>query len=196
MTTLKFTPNDVLVQAQETPNPFALKFIVNHPIKSKGRATFYSAEECEELPLASDLLHIKGVKQVYFFENTITLTHDGSLDQSALEKNSVEVIKTRLPIHDADFRIPDEKAYLTLNDRSHLSPELLKIEEILDRSIRPGLQADGGDIELMELKENELKIMYMGACGGCPSAMMGTLDAIQNILRHELNNQELIVCPI
>ena len=193
----RFTPDDVLVRAQETPNPFALKFIVNHAIKSAGKATFYSAEECDQLPLASSLFEVPGVKQLYFFENTITLTHDGSLEQGVLEQNVSAVIKSRLPIHDSDFKMPEEStAGFRSSDRSHLSPELLQIEEVLDRTIRPGLQADGGDVELVELKDNELRIVYMGACGGCPSAMMGTLDAIQSILRHELDNPELIVYPI
>ena len=191
-----FTSDDVLVRAQETPNPFALKFIVNHAIKRKGKATFYVVEECEGLPLASSLFHIKGVKQLYFFENTITMTHDGSLDKSDLEKNVTAVIKTRLPIHDPDFKLPGEQFTMKSDDRPHRSPELQQIEEILDRTIRSGLQADGGDVELIELKDNELKIVYMGACGGCPSALMGTLDAIQNILRQELGKPELIVSPI
>ena len=38
--------------------------------------------------------------------------------------------------------------------------------------------------------------MYQGACGGCPSAMMGTLDAIEGILQNELKNPELRVRPI
>ena len=58
------------------------------------------------------------------------------------------------------------------------------------------MNADGGDVEIISFENDELRIMYQGACGGCPSAMMGTLDAIQNILRHELDNQNIIVIPI
>ena len=75
-------------------------------------------------------------------------------------------------------------------------PEILKIEEVLDRTIRPGLQADGGDVEVIRFADNILEISYQGACGGCPSAMYGTLDAIQNILRFELKNEDLRVAPI
>jgi Fe-S cluster biogenesis protein NfuA len=53
--------------------------------------------------------------------------------------------------------------------------------------VRPGLQADGGDLEVLELDGNILTIRYQGACGGCPSAMMGTLQAIESILREEFN---------
>jgi Fe-S cluster biogenesis protein NfuA len=64
---------------------------------------------------------------------------------------------------------------------------LQQIDEILERTVRPGLQADGGDLEILELDGNILTIRYEGACGGCPSAMMGTLEAIKSILRHEFN---------
>ena len=72
----------------------------------------------------------------------------------------------------------------------------IQIEEILDRTIRPGLQADGGDIDVVSFADNELRILYQGACGGCPSSMMGTLDAIQGILREELQNFNLVVQPV
>ena len=70
-----------------------------------------------------------------------------------------------------------------------------KVNQALDQ-IRPFLNDDGGDIELAKLDKDDLYIIYQGACGGCPSAMMGTLDAIQGILRHELNNDTLNVIPI
>ncbi|MCC7404548.1 MAG: NifU family protein [Bdellovibrionales bacterium] len=197
MSAPQFSPEDVLVRPQDTPNPMAIKFVINHAVKNQGKATFSSLEECQSLPLAHSLFAIKGVKQIYFFENTITLTHDGSQDLGQLEDQVCSVIKTRLPIHDADFRAADEEPVKRGPvDRSHLSPELQEIEDALDRTIRPGLQADGGDVEILEFKDNELKILYQGACGGCPSSMMGTLDAIQSILRHELNNPDLLVFPV
>ena len=76
------------------------------------------------------------------------------------------------------------------------SPELQQIEDILDRTIRPGLQADGGDLQVLSLENNKLEIAYQGACGGCPSAFMGTLEAIENILQHETGNKELYVSPV
>ena len=56
---------------------------------------------------------------------------------------------------------------------------------MLFRSIRPSLQMDGGDVEPLELEGNILTVRYMGACGGCPSAMSGTLDAMRHILREK-----------
>ncbi|MEO0337319.1 MAG: NifU family protein, partial [Pseudomonadota bacterium] len=104
-------------------------------------------------------------------------------------------VRPRIPIHNPDFGEPENKAGPKV-DRENLSPELQNVEEILDRTIRPGLQADGGDVEVIKKEDNEIYILYQGACGGCPSSMMGTLDAIQSILRHELSNPEISVIPI
>lgn len=188
--------DDILIRAQDTPNPNAIKFIINYALKTKGNATFATREQCQDLPLAAALFDILGVEQIYFFQNTLTLTHTEELPTEMVKEQVKSIIKTRLPIHDPDFESPEEKQTKVKPDRSGLSPELLAIEEILDRTIRPGLQSDGGDVEIVEFKDNELKIIYQGACGGCPSSMMGTLDAIQGILRNELKNDTLTVTPL
>ena len=47
-----------------------------------------------------------------------------------------------------------------------------QIEQALDK-IRPALQRDGGDIELVEVEENGIvKVRLTGACGGCPMSQM------------------------
>ncbi len=55
-----------------------------------------------------------------------------------------------------------------------------KIEEAL-KEIRPALQADGGDVELVEVEGDIVKVRLTGACGGCPMSQM-TLK--QGIERH------------
>ena len=184
---------DLLIRSLPTPNPFALKFVINAPFKTEGKATFNSPLEAEDMPLVRDLFSIDGVRQVHLFQNTLTVTHSGDLDNDQLDERVSQVIRTRYPVHNPQF---GEAAKPLRPSPTHADPVLTQIEEILDRTIRPGLQADGGDIEILGFENNELQIMYQGACGGCPSSMMGTLDAIQGILRHELGNDELVVIPV
>ena len=68
-----------------------------------------------------------------------------------------------------------------------------RIDKILDDMIRPSLQMDGGDIELVDLTDHILTVRYMGACGGCPSSMSGTLEAIRSIIKDELDQEIEIV---
>jgi Fe-S cluster biogenesis protein NfuA len=51
-----------------------------------------------------------------------------------------------------------------------------KVEKALAK-VRVALQADGGDIELVELKGDAVKVRFQGACSGCPMAQM-TLKAL------------------
>lgn len=188
--------DDILIRAQDTPNPLAIKFIVNFALKSAGNATFTKREQCANLPLAASFFDVPGVEQVYFFQNTLTITHTDELPAEIVKEHVRSIIKSRLSVHDPDFQSPEEVQAKVKPDRSQLSPERREIEEILDRTIRPGLQSDGGDIEVIDFVNNEVKIMYQGACGGCPSSMMGTLDAIQSILRNELKNDAITVAPL
>ena len=65
------------------------------------------------------------------------------------------------------------------------------IEAIIDRHIRQMLVMDGGDMEILDIKENgehtDLYIRYLGACNGCASASTGTLFAIEGILKQKLD---------
>ena len=67
------------------------------------------------------------------------------------------------------------------------SEELKKIEAVLEKSIRPHLKSHGGDLKLLSLAGNVLSVSYQGACGGCPHATMGTLMAIEDVLKKEYN---------
>ena len=50
-----------------------------------------------------------------------------------------------------------------------------RIEQALER-LRPALQADGGDVELIEVDGSVARVKMLGACGGCPMSLM-TLKA-------------------
>ena len=70
-----------------------------------------------------------------------------------------------------------------------------KIEEWLHKSVRGTLQGDGGDLEILDLTEDDhLKIRFQGACAGCGSAMGGTLFYIEDELRNNVY-YNLVVDP-
>lgn len=178
---------DVMVRTLPTPNPSAIKFIVNAPLKTTGKATFYKKEDAQGITLVESLFVIPEVIQVHLFENVMTVTFHENASTDVLSEQVMAIIRTRLSIHDPQFKMADEKEVKKI--RANLAPDVLAIEEILDRTIRPGLQADGGDLEVLSYKEDTLTIHYQGACGTCPSSMYGTLDAIQSILQQEFNPQ-------
>ena len=58
-----------------------------------------------------------------------------------------------------------------------------QIEQALDK-IRPALQRDGGDIELVEVEESGIvKVKLTGACGGCPMSQMTLKQGVERIVK-------------
>ena len=53
-----------------------------------------------------------------------------------------------------------------------------RVEKSLD-TIRPALMADGGNVELVDVKEGIVKVRLQGACGTCPSALMTLKQGIE-----------------
>lgn len=180
---------DVKLLVQSTPNPNALKFVINQPVKMEGKAAFKSMAEAEKVPLAQAVFSVANVVEVYFFDNYITVTQDGNVDWDEMEDQIRQVILEKMPDHDPDFAFetPAEEKPITPD-----LPEIGVIEEILDRTIRPYLQMDGGDLSIIDYKDNTLFISYQGACGSCPSSTMGTLQAIENILKDEFNPEIMV----
>jgi len=60
-----------------------------------------------------------------------------------------------------------------------------KVEAVLNR-IRPQLARDGGNVELVEVKEGTIKLRLTGACVGCPMSTLTLKMGIERILRQEI----------
>ncbi len=65
------------------------------------------------------------------------------------------------------------------------------VEQVLDQKVRPALLRDGGDLEVVDMASvngvTEVRISYRGACKGCPSAEVGTLGFVEEMLKTELD---------
>lgn len=170
---------------QPTPNPFAMKFIFNQDVKTKGKVTYNGPDECERNPMAKELFRISAVTKLHFFENVITVSQNGDGDWDDIEDDVIDLVQDLIADHNPDFKegIDEDER------RANLPEKVREIEEILDRTIRPGLQADGGDLIVRRYDEDENKVyvQYQGACSSCPSSSLGTLMAIKNFLRDEFD---------
>ena len=66
------------------------------------------------------------------------------------------------------------------------------IEETIEREIRPMLQKDGGDVELIDVQGNQVTISFRGMCAGCQVAEFTKKDVIEAKLREFVSN-DLVV---
>lgn len=62
----------------------------------------------------------------------------------------------------------------------------IEVQQALD-SIRPSLQADGGDVELVEVTEDGIvRVKLQGACGSCPMSTMTLKNGIERVIKEKV----------
>jgi len=76
------------------------------------------------------------------------------------------------------------------NSEQALTPtqRILKISKVIDQQISPQLQKDGGDIELIDIEGNVVKVKLTGMCSGCKNAQMTLKNFVQTILRDKVDS--------
>jgi len=173
-----------MLQVQDvdlTPNPQALKFILNEKLLDKETRNFPTKAEAANDPLAKGIFEIPGVVSVFYMDKFITIEKEPKVNWGQIQRPFVEFIKnfdkSTIPAENTNYQASSE-------DETAL---LKKINEILDQRVRPALAGDGGGLQVKGLEGYTLKISYQGACGSCPSSIRGTLVAIENLLRREIN---------
>jgi len=180
---------------QETPNPNAVKFILKEPVSHGTSHSFKTIADADADKLAAAIFDVGDVESVFYMDKMITVekTDDAEWDEL-------------LPLLAVPIRAAESVGGGTNGNGNAASaiggaiavaasddPKLRMIDALLDERIRPYLASDGGWLEIIELDQNELKIRYQGACGSCPSSLTGTLMAIENMIKEEIDAEITVV---
>ena len=177
-----------IADIQETPNPNAVKFILKEPVSHGTSHSFKQREDAAGNKLAESLFAIESVVSVFYMDKMITVEKtdeaewDDILPDLAVPIRAAESVGVSNGNGKAAAAVGGAIAAAASDD-----PKLAEIEAILDERIRPYLAGDGGWLEIIELAGNTLKIRYEGACGSCPSSLTGTLMAIENMIKDEID---------
>lgn len=67
-----------------------------------------------------------------------------------------------------------------------------QVQEVLN-VIRPSLQADGGDVELVDVKDGIVSVKLKGACAGCPMSTMTLKKGIERFLKEKISSVKEVV---
>jgi Fe-S cluster biogenesis protein NfuA len=182
---------------EETPNPNAVKFVLKEPVTSGTTRSFHSAEEAATDPLAGALFAVGDVASVFYMDKMVTVEKTEGADWDDLLPRLAVPIRAAEPVAAtggaraaaaAAGGVGGALGALVSDD-----PRLARINEMLDERIRPYLASDGGWLEVLALDDHTLTIHYQGACGSCPSSLSGTLMAIENMIRQEIDPEIEVV---
>lgn len=158
--------------------------------------------ECARVGLRTirDVIRINNLKTV---EEITQYTKAGAFCKSCLRPGGHEKRKYYLVdiLRDTRAAMEQEKLFVQADAGDFAAKNLIQkhraIEKALDEKIRPALAADGGSLEVVDIREAEgmvnVYIRYLGACRGCSSSTKGTLQFIENMLRQELADSVRVI---
>jgi Fe-S cluster biogenesis protein NfuA len=184
-----------IADIQETPNPNAVKFILKEPVSHGTSHSFKSAEDAADNELAKSIFDVGEVVSVFYMDKMITVEKTDDVEWDEVLPTLAVPIRAAASVAVAS---PAKKAAAAtvggaIAAAASDDPKLVQINELLDDRIRPYLAGDGGWLEVVELEAETLKIRYEGACGSCPSSLTGTLMAIENMIREEIDPDITVV---
>ena len=110
--------------------------------------------------------------------DSMTLTEGLTEDTSATSEDAVEVSTS-------------VSAAPAVEEGMELNIE--NVEEIIDEYIRPGVAADGGDIQLLKIEDNDVYVKLTGACQSCSSAIMTMKMGVEALLREEFPSMRELI---
>lgn len=183
-----------IAHREPTPNPNAFKFHTGSPLAGGLSLSFASAEEASALPLAKSLFSLPGITAVMIADDFVSVSgaHDTEWDdvEGLLERELAE-----FSVADAT-KLAEEQAAASNAAKADRGGDALfqKVNEILEKYVRPALAGDGGGIDLVDIEDKTVIIRYQGACGSCPTSTQNTLMAIENLLQDQVD-PELNVVP-
>lgn len=168
-----------VIDVQETPNPDALKFILDSQLLAIGVRQFEDKKSAQGDTLAQPLFAMGNILSVFYSGNFVTVTKSPSARWKDVQPQIKKIIE------DTNIIIENVSAHAAHAKTATPEEEALlkKINVVLDNNVRPALAGDGGGLQVLGLEGTTLLIHYQGACGSCPSASAGTMNAIQNLLR-------------
>ena len=183
--------NYTVTEIELTPNPRAVKFILDQIVLDSGSNTNEAGAYLETDNFATNIFALGIIDLVYCRENFVSITLQ-SPDLWVIFKDKIKnIIEADLKKYEEG---DDEVSSSILDDfdrekypeRSDDEKAII-VEAVMEKSIRPALANDGGGLVVIEVDGPIVRFRYQGACGGCPSSTGGTLRVIENHLKSQLD---------
>lgn len=181
------TTKDVYITANPTPNPDAMKFIVDRQMVDGDPVSYQSAEEAKGSPLAEKLFALGGVVQLFAFQNFVTVTKSDDQVWQEFAREVGKTIRSHVQSGATDhFAAPAQQSGGQDDEKVSI------IKQVLDE-IRPMVAMDGGNIVFAGYQEGVVQLFMQGSCAGCPSSTLTLKAGIERRLKEMLPEVKEVV---
>ena len=173
----------VYITANPTPNPDALKFIVDRQVVDGDPVSINNAKLAKGSPLAEKLFELDGVQSLFAFQNFVTVTKEGDQPWQEFARSIGKVMRGHLQEGNTENFLPADKIE---GDSGLVDDDKIRIIKSVLDEIRPMVAMDGGNIVFAGYKDGIVTLMMQGSCAGCPSSTMTLKNGIETRLREVL----------
>lgn len=187
----------IWIRSEETPNENALKFLPGLDIlpPTIGSCEFMRRQGTVNSPLAQKLFDIDGVDSIFFGKDFITVSKGAGTEWAQMKPEVFSVIMEHLS---NGSPVLSEEPLKGASDTQILESDsqiVAMIKELIETSIRPSIQEDGGDVEFrgFDEKTGTVSLKLRGACRTCSSSAVTLKNGIQQMLKHYIPEVENVV---
>jgi len=172
-----------IIYSESTPNPKVMKFVANK-ILTQNPKEFFSINETSDWPLLKSIFSFPFVKEIFIANNYISIKKHDVIDWMDV-CNQVRIFIQHELNNGNSICITKKTIVGDLNKKTPISNIELDIEAVIKEKIRPSIQMDGGDIELVSFQNGIVELLLKGACSGCPSSQITLKDGVETLLKEE-----------
>jgi Fe-S cluster biogenesis protein NfuA len=161
------------VDAMDTPNPDGRAYLADR-VLALGRPRFFTQVDGDTPALARRVLAIPDVRTALFRDNVVVVERTPGADWNRLDGAVDAALREHLLLCGGPIDGVEPPARVGL---------LADVQRVIDAEIAPRIHADGGDIELVDVRDGIAVVSLIGACRTCPASQLTLKAGVQRTLK-------------
>ncbi len=183
------------IYQEATPNPESLKFVTNQGLLPNYQVDFKNRESVNgQSGLAEKLFEQTFVQGIFISQNFVTVTKTPDADWFEITPIIKDAIKDYLNAGKAAVAAELIKKGQPTEVKADGEPATVedKIQELLNKYVKPAVEGDGGHIEFKSFEAGVVKLSMQGSCSGCPSSQITLKAGIEGLLKRMVPEVETV----
>lgn len=165
---------DLELRARETPNPDGRLYLCDR-VLAQGAPLFFQVGDAHVPPMLAALLATDGVRSALLRDNTLTVGREPGVPWPRIDEAVDHALRSWFLFCGKAL---EADAVPQLDD-----PLAQQVLRVLEEKVLPGVHRDGGDIELIGVRDGVVRVRMHGACAGCPASSATLQHGVEATLR-------------
>jgi Fe-S cluster biogenesis protein NfuA len=156
------------------------RFIVEPPVYLDGAVHLSGKDKAAYSPLAQKIFELREVSEILVAGNTVTVTTAQTPDWEELSAKIASAIRDQ---------VVSGKPSVSADHKKNLPPtEVIRerVQELIDTAIAPAVASHGGEVTLLDVRQNNVYLEFGGGCQGCGMAHVTLKYGVERLIRERI----------